>query len=54
MAGVTFVPDPMKPMGKDRRRYSSLPAFPFENYVALDGKGYAKKKNSQDKRDCRQ
>jgi len=50
MAGVTFVPDPVKPMWKDGRRYSSLSAFPFETYVSVHGERYAEKKNCQDKR----
>ncbi len=40
----------MKPMWKDGRRYSSLPTFPFENYVSVYSERYAEKKNSQDKR----
>jgi len=46
MAGVTFVPDPMKPMWKDGRRHSAFSTLPFKNYVSLNGQGGTHKKPS--------
>ena len=51
MAGVTFVPDPVKPVREDRRRYSSLATFSFENDVAVHGQCGASNKDSNEKRE---
>ncbi len=54
MAGVTLVPDSVKPMWKRGHGYSAVAAFPLETYVSVHSQGCTYKKDSDEKREQEQ